>query len=502
MVSLLGAVEVCVVWGICVSLVLAWRRGWWLLFCQVPVFKQVLDVLCPSVLPDQKAHTDLNCPICMDTVPSIDIRVLPCSHNFHKQCLDEWVKSLSTRRPCCPLCRRGFSVSASGVDAPLAVYRVPLLPTAVQFAIGKTVAHLRLYLRHTFFGHARTLWSLDVRHAKRLAYLVGLVCDVPLVVAFGIFSWPGTGTAMSLWWFGYVSWWVPLIIGYTCHVATLVGLLAVGLWVARCGIWTQKEIDLLVFDYNVRIARFSDIVPDEHGPLILDIGRGSCVPPEEYLRTLLRYAVEEYHAVSDEVMAKVIEPRTAVLHELADIERHIVRGAMAGAPQATMQAWASTKLKAANEKVGETNAAVNALTESASQMEDRCHQFIWHAKIPAVVSKACFEQEGLTIEGLPVFETAAAVAQDVSHLLQRCIRLCHPETFAMFNQGHQVGYNPIGPQLLARHGLVVGSDAGWGHRHRQQGGTGGDEEGWVVDEDDGGDHDNDDDDDGNWEDVD
>ena len=42
------------------------------------------------------------CAICItDFEPADEVRLLPCSHNYHKPCIDEWLKRNFT----CPECR-------------------------------------------------------------------------------------------------------------------------------------------------------------------------------------------------------------------------------------------------------------------------------------------------------------------------------------------------------------------------------------------------------------
>lgn len=48
------------------------------------------------------------CAICLDSIePNDDIRALSCSHVFHDVCITPW---LTTRRACCPLCKKDYYV--------------------------------------------------------------------------------------------------------------------------------------------------------------------------------------------------------------------------------------------------------------------------------------------------------------------------------------------------------------------------------------------------------
>lgn len=55
------------------------------------------------------------CPICLDEYESADmLRILPCSHIYHPQCIDEWllVKSAS-----CPMCKYNVSEYIKGIES-------------------------------------------------------------------------------------------------------------------------------------------------------------------------------------------------------------------------------------------------------------------------------------------------------------------------------------------------------------------------------------------------
>ncbi|KAE8389355.1 hypothetical protein BDV23DRAFT_157396 [Aspergillus alliaceus] len=63
----------------------------------------------PNSEPQAKApadatdHPNFSCPICTDDfVKGQDLRVLPCNHQFHPECIDPWLVNVSGT---CPLCR-------------------------------------------------------------------------------------------------------------------------------------------------------------------------------------------------------------------------------------------------------------------------------------------------------------------------------------------------------------------------------------------------------------
>ncbi|KAL4910355.1 hypothetical protein BDW74DRAFT_144938 [Aspergillus multicolor] len=53
--------------------------------------------------PTPTEHPNFSCPICTDDfVKGQDLRVLPCNHQFHPECIDPWLVNVSGT---CPLCR-------------------------------------------------------------------------------------------------------------------------------------------------------------------------------------------------------------------------------------------------------------------------------------------------------------------------------------------------------------------------------------------------------------
>ena len=56
-----------------------------------------------SVLPDMtKFNNKEECVICTEILSEQQIRILRCSHQFHKCCVDEWFKT--SRQLECPIC--------------------------------------------------------------------------------------------------------------------------------------------------------------------------------------------------------------------------------------------------------------------------------------------------------------------------------------------------------------------------------------------------------------
>ena len=52
------------------------------------------------------------CAICLENYSGGDkLRVLPCQHRYHSECIDQW---LATRRPCCPVCKADAHHSSGG----------------------------------------------------------------------------------------------------------------------------------------------------------------------------------------------------------------------------------------------------------------------------------------------------------------------------------------------------------------------------------------------------
>lgn len=61
-----------------------------------------------AIHPDVTDHPGDSCAICIDTLEDDeDVRGLTCGHAFHASCIDPW---LTSRRACCPLCKRDYWV--------------------------------------------------------------------------------------------------------------------------------------------------------------------------------------------------------------------------------------------------------------------------------------------------------------------------------------------------------------------------------------------------------
>jgi len=64
--------------------------------------------------PEQQASTDhTSCSICCEDYSEGDaMRVLPCKHQFHIECVDQWFLTSTdyTRPPACPLCNQALPI--------------------------------------------------------------------------------------------------------------------------------------------------------------------------------------------------------------------------------------------------------------------------------------------------------------------------------------------------------------------------------------------------------
>ncbi|KAG5859868.1 E3 ubiquitin-protein ligase [Encephalitozoon hellem] len=56
-----------------------------------------------------------HCAICFDNyIPGIKLKLLPCGHHFHQECIDEWLDLKDT----CPLCKRNINLLYDLIDPP------------------------------------------------------------------------------------------------------------------------------------------------------------------------------------------------------------------------------------------------------------------------------------------------------------------------------------------------------------------------------------------------
>ena len=93
------------------------------------------------------------CAVClMDFAAEDDIRVLPCQHCFHKQCVDHWFESSRhkhgvSKAPQCPLCKQNPVELTSKKGMSTATCQVhpqpssPQLPGRVLSAAASTLAN-------------------------------------------------------------------------------------------------------------------------------------------------------------------------------------------------------------------------------------------------------------------------------------------------------------------------------------------------------------------------
>ena len=70
--------------------------------------------------------------ICLDTFSDGDeLRPLPCSHCFHRACVDEWLLGVKSDERTftnnCPCCRQDISPCCSSGLMPLSIFTCPIL---------------------------------------------------------------------------------------------------------------------------------------------------------------------------------------------------------------------------------------------------------------------------------------------------------------------------------------------------------------------------------------
>ncbi|KAL8960284.1 MAG: hypothetical protein Q9193_002990 [Seirophora villosa] len=77
----------------------------------------------PTNDPMHNADNGLACSVCTDDfAKGQDVRVLPCNHKFHPECIDPWLLNVSGT---CPLCRVDLRPTATNDEDPEASYTTP-----------------------------------------------------------------------------------------------------------------------------------------------------------------------------------------------------------------------------------------------------------------------------------------------------------------------------------------------------------------------------------------
>ncbi|PLN77796.1 hypothetical protein BDW42DRAFT_196290 [Aspergillus taichungensis] len=117
-------------------------------------------------------QNNFSCPICTDDfVKGQDLRVLPCNHQFHPDCVDPWLVNVSGT---CPLCRIDLNPNrAEDATEPAATEGIDSPQEGPAAGGGAEGAHLRSHRRLTSYLHG-TLNARRMRDAtveERLAAL-------------------------------------------------------------------------------------------------------------------------------------------------------------------------------------------------------------------------------------------------------------------------------------------------------------------------------------------
>lgn len=71
------------------------------IYCQTLFYEPNYNVIVENDYTHLVEGNDENCSICLEPMIDNRVKVINCSHNFHKDCLDEWL----VRQRSCPLCR-------------------------------------------------------------------------------------------------------------------------------------------------------------------------------------------------------------------------------------------------------------------------------------------------------------------------------------------------------------------------------------------------------------
>jgi len=108
----------------------------------------------PEALDSANTDNGLACSVCTDDfVKGQDIRVLPCNHKFHPECIDPWLLNVSGT---CPLCRVDLrpTTSRNSTDDPSSEPPLTDLPPDTNTpSNSRSRTGLSTYLHHTLNIH-------------------------------------------------------------------------------------------------------------------------------------------------------------------------------------------------------------------------------------------------------------------------------------------------------------------------------------------------------------
>merc|ERR1719399_2636077 len=81
----------------------------------------------PAPAERRTSEEEAECCLCMEGYRDEDmVRVLPCDHYFHKECIDKWFDSTQFQTRSCPLCKRDpLAAKPAAAAAPAPVSRMP-----------------------------------------------------------------------------------------------------------------------------------------------------------------------------------------------------------------------------------------------------------------------------------------------------------------------------------------------------------------------------------------